>query len=88
MPRYCHNPPLGTTPNATIRIQTNIRTPYAAAPCGSAAEITRKHVEKMRPTRPWRVSGRFFAYFGTRYVSASVLAALSASIPQTHKEPL
>ena len=61
MPRYCHNPPLGTTPNAKIRI----RTPYAAAPCGSVAKIARKDVENATPRR-WRTSGRFFAYFGTR----------------------
>ena len=41
MPRYCHNPPLGTMPNAKIRI----RTPYAAAPCGSVTKISRKDVE-------------------------------------------
>ena len=49
MPRYCHNRPLGTTPNAKIRIRTNIRTPCAAAPCGSVAKIARKDVEKCDP---------------------------------------
>ena len=42
MPRYCHNPPLGTTPNAKIRI----RTPCASAPCGSVAKIAAKMSKK------------------------------------------
>ena len=45
MLRYCHNPPLGTMPNAEIRI----RTPYAAAPCGSVTKIARKDLEKCDP---------------------------------------
>ncbi|MGB9276169.1 MAG: hypothetical protein WCC08_13115 [Terrimicrobiaceae bacterium] len=46
MPRYCQNPPLGTTRDAKIRIRIQLRTPYAAAPCGSIAKIARKVVEK------------------------------------------
>ena len=46
MLRSCHNRPLGTTPNAKIRIRTNIRTPRAAAPCGSVVKIARKDAEK------------------------------------------
>lgn len=41
MPRYCHNPSFGTTPNATIRV----RTPYAAAPWGSVAKSGCEDVE-------------------------------------------
>jgi hypothetical protein len=58
MPQYCHNPPLGTIPNAKIRI----RTPYAAALCGLVAIIARKDVE-MRPRRARRTSGRVFRLF-------------------------
>jgi hypothetical protein len=45
MSSYCHNPPLGTLPNAKIRI----RTTYAAAPYGSLAKIASKDVEKGDP---------------------------------------
>ena len=45
MSPYCHNPPLGTMPNAKIRIQTT----YAAAPCGFVAKIACKDVEKCDP---------------------------------------
>ena len=42
MPRYCHNRPLGTTPNAKIRIPT----PYAAATRGPVPKIGCKDVAK------------------------------------------
>jgi hypothetical protein len=38
---YCHNPSLGTRPNAKIRIQT----PYAAATRGPVPKIACKDVE-------------------------------------------
>ena len=46
MPRYCHNRPLGTTPNAKIRIRTNIGTLCSSAPCGSVAKIAAKMSKK------------------------------------------
>jgi hypothetical protein len=46
MPRYCQNPLLSTTRDAKIRIRIQLRTPYAAAPCGSVAKIAREDVEK------------------------------------------
>jgi len=46
MPRYCHDPPLGTTPNAKIRIRTNIGTLCSSAPCGSVAKTAAKMSKK------------------------------------------
>ena len=46
MPRYCHNRPLGTAPNANIRIRTNIRTLCSSAPCGSVAKTAAKMSKK------------------------------------------
>ena len=65
MSPYCHNPPLGTRPKAKIRIRTS----YAAATCGSVTKIACK-MSEMPPTRRWRTSNRFFAYFGPSKWSA------------------
>ena len=77
MSPYCHNPPLGTRPKAKIRI----RTPYAAAPCGSVTKIACK-MSEMPPTRRWRTSNRFFAYFG----ASRPTAAPTAPLPTIPKE--
>ena len=55
MPQYCHNPPLGTIPNAKIRI----RTLYAAATRGPRAK---NWLQRCR-NAPAPRSARFFAYF-------------------------
>ena len=70
MPRYCQNPPLGTTRDAKIRIRIQLRTPYAPAPCGSVAKIARKDVEK-GDHATLGASDRFFAYFGPSAVLPS-----------------
>jgi hypothetical protein len=64
MPRSCHNRPLGTTPNAKIRIRTNIRTPRAAAPCGSVVKIARKDVEKCDHAALARFGSVFRLFWG------------------------
>jgi hypothetical protein len=46
MPRYCHNRPLGTTPNAKIRIRPNIGTLCSSALCGSVAKTAAKMSKK------------------------------------------
>jgi hypothetical protein len=74
MPRYCHNRPLGTTPNAKIRIRTTLE-PFVHSTVRFGSKNRRKDVEKMRPRRRWRASGRFFAYFGTRDVRLIVRIA-------------
>ena len=68
MPRYCHNPPLGTTPNAKIRIRTSFE-PLCCSTVRFGSKNRPQRCRKMRPTRRWRTSGRFFAYFGASVVS-------------------
>ena len=58
MPRYCHNRPLGTTPNAKIRIPT-LTLQQRAAPCQKLAA----KMSQNAPTRRRRHFGSVFRLF-------------------------
>ncbi len=77
MSPYCHNPPLGTRPKAKIRI----RTPYAAATCGSVTKIACKDVGNATHATLAHVES-VFRYFG----ASRPTAAPTAPLPTIPKE--
>ena len=69
MPQYCHNPPLGTIPNAKIRI----RTPYAGSTVRFGSNNRPQRCRNAPAPRSAYFGVGFFAYFGPRLDSGSNL---------------
>jgi hypothetical protein len=77
MSPYCHNPPLGTEAERQNSLSNLL--------CCSTVRFGNKNrlqkCRKIRPTRRWRTSNRFFAYFGTSAVYQMIQTRIAAGYP-------
>ena len=70
---------LGTMWNAEIRIRTSCST------LRFGNKNRRQRSRKIRPTRRWRTSSRFFAYFGTSVPSIGSIAAQRRTVCESQR---